>query len=108
MTNPSLFTSNGRETPEEDRAVILVKAASPTGVRPASDPPAIITSQRPVETRRAALAMLCVPAAHAVTVDSHGPRKPYRMETVAAAALHMTIGTMNGVTRRGPLSWKIM
>jgi len=50
--------------------------ATPSGDRGASLPPATITSQRPVAMRRPAFAMLWVPAAHAVTVVSHGPRSP--------------------------------
>ena len=42
----------------------------------ASAEPAMTTSQRPVATSRAPLATLWVPAAQAVTVVSHGPRKP--------------------------------
>ena len=49
------------------------------------------------------MATLWVPAAQAVTVASHGPRKPYRMDTSAAARLPIIIGTRNGLTRRAPL-----
>jgi len=87
---------------------MLVKAASPTGVSPASQPPATTTSQRPAAMSLAALPMLWVPAAQAVTVVSNGPRNPKRMDTVAAPALDMIIGTMNGETRRGPFSWWTM
>ena len=54
--------------------------------------------------RRAPLPTLWVPAAQAVTVASHGPRKPYRIDTSAAARLPIIIGTRNGLTRRGPFS----
>ena len=46
----------------------------------ASLPPVITTSQRPSWISRAALPIEWVPAAHAVTVFSHGPWKPYRIE----------------------------
>ena len=92
------------DTPEDDRAVMLAKPVIPTGVMGASAAPPSITSHRPVAIRRAALPMLWVPAAQAVTVVSHGPRKPERIETVAAPAFPMIMGTRKGVTRRGPFS----
>ena len=76
MTNPSRSESKGMDTHEVDSAVILEKPATPRGERGASLPPATITSQRPVAMSRPALAMLWVPAAQAVTVVSHGPRRP--------------------------------
>ena len=76
MTKPSRLTSNGIETPLVDKAVMLEKPAMLVGVMAASADPATTTSQRPVATRRAPLATLWVPAAQAVTVVSHGPRKP--------------------------------
>ncbi|CAB4886569.1 unannotated protein [freshwater metagenome] len=48
--------------------------------------------------------MECVDAAHAVQIVSFGPRRPYRMEMAAPAALAIIIGTRNGDTRRSPFS----
>ena len=106
MTKPSRSTSNGREMPLLESAVMLAKPATPVGVIAASEPPVITASQMPSEMRRAALPMACVLAAHAVTVDSHGPRQPNRIDTVAAAALLIIIGTRNGDTRFSPFSWR--
>src|SRR3954463_10832623 len=98
MTNPSRSTSNGRDTPLDDRAVMLPKPAMAVGVMAASLPPASITSQRPMGMSRAALPTEWVPAAQAVTVVSHGPRNPYLIDTPAEAALAIIIGTRNGDT----------
>src|SRR5581483_3701769 len=79
ITNPSRRESKGIETPLDDSAVMLEKPAMLVSVIAASADPAITTSHRPVATRRAPLPTEWVPAAHAVTVVSHGPRNPYRM-----------------------------
>ena len=77
----------------------------PTAIMAASAPPPMATSQRPVATSRAAAAMAWVPAAQAVAIVSHGPCQPARMETWAAPALAIIIGTRKGETRRAPFSW---
>ena len=69
----------------------------------ASAPPATATVERPEATRRAALPMAWVPAAHAVVTVSQGPPSPKRIETAAVAALGIIIGTRKGDTRSGPL-----
>jgi len=76
ITKPSRSLSKGRDTPEDDRAVMFSNPATPVVVIELSVPPVITASQRPVKIRRAALPIEWVPAAHAVTVVSHGPRKP--------------------------------
>ena len=48
--------------------------------------------------------MLWAPAAQAVVMVSEGPCQPRRMETAAAPALDIIIGTNRGDTRRGPFS----
>jgi hypothetical protein len=48
--------------------------------------------------------MACVAAAQAVQIVSAGPRKPWRIETAAPAALAIIIGTRKGETRRSPFS----
>ena len=89
-------------------AVMLVKPATPVSVMAASVLPAMTAVQRPEAMSRAALATECVPAAQAVTTFSHGPWKPYFIETAAAGALPITIGMRNGETRRGPFSYRTM
>ena len=51
--------------------------------------------------------MLWAPAAQAVVTVSEGPCQPRRMDTAAAPALDIIIGTRRGETRRGPFSPKI-
>src|SRR5580658_5543666 len=95
--------SKGRDIPQEERAVMLVNAAMPTGVRAASEPPPMATSHRPLATSRAAAATAWVPAAQAVVTVSQGPFQPARMDTEAAPALGMSMGMRKGDTRRAPL-----
>ncbi len=83
---------------------MLVKAAMPTLVMPASAAPPMATSHRPDATSRAAAAMLWAPAAQAVVTVSEGPCQPSRIEMLAAPALDIIIGTSRGETRRGPFS----
>ena len=83
---------------------MLAKAAMPTLVMPASAAPPTATSQRPDATRRAAWAIEWAPAAHAVMTVSDGPCQPRRMDTAAAPALDIIMGTSRGDTRRAPLS----
>ena len=80
------------------------KPAIAVGVIADSEPPASTASQMPSWMRRAALPIECVPAAQAVTVASHGPCQPKRIDTDAAAALAIIIGTRKGDTRRSPFS----
>ena len=70
MTKPSRSTSKGREKSVEESAVMLRKPASAMSTMTASAPPATATGQRPVATRRAALPIAWVPAAHAVVTVS--------------------------------------
>ena len=86
---------------------MLAKAAMPTPVMPASAAPPMATSHRPEATSRAAWPMLWAPAAQAVVTVSDGPCHPRRMETAAAPALDIIMGTRRGETRRGPFSPKI-
>ena len=102
---PSRLASKGRDFPSLDKAVMLPKAARPIPTMAASAPPPMDTSQRPDATRRPAAAMAWVPAAQAVVMVSQGPCHPARMETWAAPALAIIMGTRNGETRRAPLSW---
>ena len=62
--------------PDLEAAVMFVKPCSAVAVIDASEPPVIITSQRPSMISRAALPIAWVPAAQAVTVVSHGPWNP--------------------------------
>ena len=49
-----------------------------------------------------------VPAAHAVTVFSHGPWKPYFIEIAAGPALAIIMGTRNGETLTWPLLEEVL
>jgi hypothetical protein len=60
--------------PLDDKAVMLPKPASATGVPAASAPPVATASQRPQAIWRAAYPMEWVEAAHAVQMVSFGPR----------------------------------
>src|SRR3546814_19226042 len=80
------------------------KPARLVGVSAASEPPAMTASQRSQAMRSAARVMPWVPAAQAVTIDSHGPCHPYFIDTEAPAELGIIIGTRTGDTRRGPFS----
>src|ERR1039458_3956006 len=102
MTKPAPRESKGLDCPEVDRAVMLVNAATATSWIAASAPPPMATSQRPDATRRAAAVTAWVPAAHAVEMVSDGPCQPKRIETLAAPALAIIIGTRKGETRPGP------
>jgi hypothetical protein len=107
MISPSRSLSNGRQIPDFEAAVMLTKPWRATGVIDASDPPLIITSQRPSMMSRAALPMAWVPAAQAVTVVSQGPCSPKRIEMPAAPALAIIMGTRKGETRRGSFWWYV-
>ena len=106
ITKPSRRTSNGRDTPEVDSAVMLAKAAMPTGVIAASAPPPMATSQRPVATRRAAAAREWVPGragggdrlARAVPAGAH--------RDVGGTGVGHHHGDEEGEIRRGPFSAK--
>ena len=77
MTKPSRpSVERTGDAADDDSAVMFVKPAMPVGVIAASVPPASTASQRPLAMSRAALPIACVPAAHAVTVVSHGPAQP--------------------------------
>ena len=102
MTNPSRSISKGRERSMLDSAVMLRKPARAISTITASAPPATATVERPDATRRAALPIACVPAAHAVVTVSQGPPRPKRIETAAVAAFGIIIGTRKGDTRSGP------
>ena len=54
MTKPSRLASNGIETPDVDRAVMLRNPAMAVGVSVDSVPPASMASQRPHAISRAA------------------------------------------------------
>ncbi len=76
ITKPSRFTSKGMLTPDDDKAVMLVKPATPVGVMQASLPPVTTASTMPHEISRAAYPMAWLDAAHAVTTVSFGPCRP--------------------------------
>jgi hypothetical protein len=71
---------------------------------PASAAPPTAVSHRPDAINRAAWAMEWAPAAHAVMIVSDGPCQPIRIDTAAAPALDIIIGTRRGEIRRTPFS----
>ena len=86
----------GPRLPAVDSAVMFAKREptrlSPTGVIAASAPP-VIDRVAPADwMRRGALPIACVADAHAVTIVSHGPRQPKRIEIAAAPAFAIIIG----------------
>ena len=70
---------------------------------PASAAPPMATSHRPDATSRAAWAIEWAPAAHAVMTVSDGPCHPMRIDTAAAPALDIIIGTRRGRDPTGAL-----
>ena len=109
---PSRSASNGREAVSGSgfrvRACIWEKADSVSGRIEASVPPAMHTSAIPSRIQRAPSPTAWPPAAQAVVMQAFGPVKPKAMATWPAAAFGMSCGTMNGLTRSGPFSRKIL
>ena len=88
-------------------ACIWAKADSVSGSTDASVPPEMQTSANPSRIHRAPSPTAWPPAAQAVVIQALGPVKPKAMATWPAEAFGMSCGTMNGLTRSGPLSRKI-
>ena len=83
---------------------MALKPAIPTGVMPASVPPAKTTSARPSRIMSVASPIAMFDAAQAVHWDASGPRLPSSIETQAAPMFGMICGIANGFTRSGPRS----
>ena len=81
---------------------MALNPAIPTGVIPASVPPANTTSARPSRIMSAASPIAMFEAAHAVHCEDSGPRVPSSIETQAAPMFGMICGIENGFTRSGP------
>ena len=87
-----------------DRAFSEMNAATPRGVTAASDPPVIMMSDTPWRMLCVASPMAWAAEAQAVVMAELGPFSPKRIETLPAAALHISLGIVNGLTRSGPFS----
>src|SRR5262249_61219888 len=70
-------------------------------------PPATMTSASSSWMRRAASPNAWAPVAQAVTTEWFGPLKPYLIETWPEARLISAEGMKNGLTRRGPRSFRM-
>ena len=68
----------------------------------ASLPPVIITSAMSFWISLKASPMALVAEAQAVATAVFGPRRPKWIETLPLAALTISLGIMNGLTRVGP------
>ncbi len=106
-TNPSRSASNGRDARDGsslrvDSAFIAANAPTHSGVTAASAPPATITSASPRWIRWYAAPIAWEPVAHAVAVAMFAPRRLKRIDTWPAAALTISLGTVKGLTLRGP------
>ena len=71
-------------------------------VMSASEPPATMTSAYPALIARYASPMLAADDEHAVDTLSTGPRRPFAIEMLPAAALFMPSTTLLGRTRPPP------
>ena len=108
ITNPSRSLSNGRlavagSSLRKDRALALANPATPRGVIADSAPPHTIASALPSCSSRKASPMALEPAAQAVATAELGPLVPRAMAARPVARLGIIIGTVNGLTRPGPL-----
>ena len=107
-TKPSRSLSNGREARvgsslRVESAFIDANAERVSGVIAASAPPATMTSQSPRWMICIAMPMAWPLDAQADATEVLGPRRLNWIETLPAAALTMSRGTTNGLTRRGPV-----
>src|SRR5438093_1454027 len=107
-TNPLRSASNGRLAVSGSgffvSAVIWANAATVSGRVAASDPPTMARSSNPSRIIRYPSPTAWAPDAHADTMQKFGPIKPNAIAMWPAAALAMSAGTMNGLTRPGPFS----
>ena len=109
MTKPSRALSHGRlARVGSSLRVVIARAAQndamPSGHSAASVPPATITSAWPERMRTIASPIALAAVAHAVATADAGPRRPYLIDTFPLAALTISRGTVNGLTRPGPRS----
>ena len=111
ITKPSRSLSNGRlavagSSLRNDRALALANPATPKGVIADSAPPQTIASALPSWSKRKASPMAFEPAAQAVATAELGPLVPSAIAASPEAMLGIIIGTVNGLTRPGPLPSK--
>ena len=113
MTKPSRSLSNGREACLGSSLRVLMariaqKPPMPTGTMAASAPPANITCASPILMVRQASPMAWFAVAQAEQVAKFGPRRLLYIENRPEAMLLMSMGIMNGESRPGPRSSKIL
>src|SRR3954453_53415 len=106
-TNPSRFLSQGRDARSGsslrvDMARIEAKPAIGSGWMTASVPPATTTSARPDRMMSRPSDMASAPVAHALAIECTPALAPSSRPTYAAGPLGISIGTVCGLTRRGP------
>src|SRR4051794_25154170 len=106
-TNPSRFLSQGRDARSGsslrvDMARIEAKPAIGSGCTTASVLPAITTSARPRRIRSRPRASASAPVAQALAMARTPARAPNSRPTCAAGPFGMSMGTVCGLTRRGP------
>ena len=112
MTKPSRRLSHGRDAwvgvslKSVESALQALKPAMPMRQIAASAPPATMTSASSSWISRAASPSAWAPVAQAVTTEWFGPLKPYLIETWPEARLISAEGMKNGLTRRGPRSFR--
>src|SRR5262249_61655525 len=110
---PSRRLSHGRDAAvgvslkSVDSALQALKPAMPRRQIAASAPPATMTSASSSWMRRAASPNAWAPVAQAVTTEWLGPLEPYLIETWPEARLVSAGGMKNGLTRRGPRSFRM-
>ena len=75
-----------------------------SGVSAASEPPVTTASASPHWIMRQAVPIACAPAAQADSVANDCPRRSWRIDTAAEAALPMSSGIDSGETAFGPFS----
>src|SRR3954469_4759488 len=106
-TKPSRPLSQGRDafsgsSLRVDMARIEAKPASGSGLMTASVPPPMTTSARPERMMSRPSDSASAPVAQALAIECTPAWAPSSRPTQAAGPLGMSIGTVCGLTRRGP------
>ena len=108
MTKPARLRSKGRlacnGSSDLDRALMLAKPPSPSGLTAASEPPAIMASAWPYLIARKASPTAWVLVEHAETTGRQGPCALKRMAMLPAPTLEISIGMKWGEMRETPSS----
>src|SRR6187401_771351 len=109
-TKPSRCASNGRDATSGSgffvRAGIWENAATVSGSVADSEPPAMHRSSLPSRSSRMASKIAWLLDEHAEIVAKFAPVRPNVIAMWPAGAFAISIGTMNGETRPGPLAFR--